>query len=204
MKISIIGTGNVGSTLALAFGKAGHTVIFGVRNTEHFKGKEFADKNSIEYRELNKAVDWSEVIVVSVPGNLAHEAGRELGDVKNKVVIDTMNAVFVKPASYSNTSEALIANTKNADVVKCFNTTGFENMKNPTYKGEGIDMFIAGGSSKAKETATQLAKEIGFGNVYDFGGDDKFNLIEQFAMCWINLAIVQKQGRDIAFKIVKR
>jgi len=204
MKISVIGTGNVGSTLALAFQKAGHTVVFGVRDTEQFKGKEFAIKNAIEYRKIKNAVEWSEVVVVSVPGNLAHEVGKELGDVNGKVVIDTMNAVFMKPANYSNTSEALIVNSKNADVVKCFNTTGFENMANPKYKGEGIDMFIAGGSAKAKEVATQLAKEIGFGNVYDFGGNDKFNLIEQFAMCWINLAIMQKQGRDIALKIVKR
>jgi hypothetical protein len=40
--------------------------------------------------------------------------------------------------------------------------------------------------------------------VYDFGGNDKFDLIEQFAFCWVNLAIIQKQGRDLAFKILRR
>jgi predicted dinucleotide-binding enzyme len=48
------------------------------------------------------------------------------------------------------------------DVVKCFNNTGFENVFNPIYSGNGIDMFIAGNSEKGIEIATQLAKEIGF------------------------------------------
>jgi 8-hydroxy-5-deazaflavin:NADPH oxidoreductase len=65
-------------------------------------------------------------------------------------------------------------------------------------------MFTAGSSEKGIAVATQLAKDVGFGAVYHFGGNDKFNLIEQMAYCWINLAIVQKQGRNMAFKIVRR
>ena len=204
MKIAVIGSGNVGSTLALAFQKAGHDIVFGVRNTESFKGKEFAIQHNLAFKEVSESVNWAEVIVVSAPGNLAAEIGADLGDVKGKVVIDTMNTPFNKVLAYDSTADALIATTKNADVIKCFNTTGFENMAHPTYHGAGIDMFIAGDSEHAKKVATQLAKEIGFGEVYDFGGNDKFHLIEQFASVWINLAITQKKGRDIAFKIVRR
>jgi predicted dinucleotide-binding enzyme len=77
-------------------------------------------------------------------------------------------------------------------------------MLNPIYNGNGIDMFTAGNSEKGIEIATQLAKEIGFENVYHFGGNDKFDLMEQFALSWINLAIIQKQGRNLAFKVVRR
>jgi hypothetical protein len=52
--------------------------------------------------------------------------------------------------------------------------------------------------------AEQLAKDLGFENVYNFGGSDKFQLLEQFAQSWINLAIMQGYGRSIAFKILKR
>jgi len=45
---------------------------------------------------------------------------------------------------------------------------------------------------------------LGFEQCYDFGGDDRFELIEQFAFSWINLAVMQGQGRNIAFKILKR
>jgi len=65
-------------------------------------------------------------------------------------------------------------------------------------------MFTAGDSQKAKDTVTKLAIDLGFESCYDFGGDDKFPLIEQFAMAWINLAIMQGEGRDIAFKVLRR
>lgn len=65
-------------------------------------------------------------------------------------------------------------------------------------------MFVAGDSKKGKEIATQLAKAIGFEDCYDFGGNDKLNLNEQFAFCWINLALMQGYGRDTAFKVIKR
>ncbi|MGH7456222.1 MAG: hypothetical protein ACRENG_33025 [bacterium] len=94
--------------------------------------------------------------------------------------------------------------TKCEDVVKCFNSTGFENMANPKYGDAGIDMFMAGSSQKGKEIAKQLAKDLGFAECYDLGGDDKIALLEQFALAWINLAIMQKYGRGMAFKILRR
>lgn len=65
-------------------------------------------------------------------------------------------------------------------------------------------MFYAGDSDSAKIIAEQLAKDLGFENVYNFGGSDKFNLLEQFAFGWINLAMMQGYGRNIAFKVLKR
>ncbi|MDZ7650630.1 MAG: hypothetical protein U5K54_27760 [Cytophagales bacterium] len=43
-------------------------------------------------------------------------------------------------------------------MVKCFNTTGFNNMMNPVYNGTAIDLFVAGDSARGKEAAIQLAK----------------------------------------------
>ncbi|MFN8282406.1 MAG: NAD(P)-binding domain-containing protein [Chitinophagales bacterium] len=205
MKIAIIGTGNVGGALAKGLVNAKHEVVFGVRNpTENFKGKEVADELNIPANTIQEAVTKSEVIIVATPAQFAHEIAQQLGDVKDKVIIDTMNAVFMKPANYTNTSDAILDNCNCIDVVKCFNSTGFENMENPIYHGEGIDMFVAGNSTKGKAIATQLAKDIGFATCYDFGGNDKFYALEQFAFAWINLAILQKHGRNLAFKLIKR
>jgi 8-hydroxy-5-deazaflavin:NADPH oxidoreductase len=57
---------------------------------------------------------------------------------------------------------------------------------------------------QAKTIATQLALDAGFATCIDFGGDDKVALLEQFALCWINLAMMQGMGRNIAFKLLKR
>ena len=205
MNITIIGTGNVGGALAKRLADAGHKIFLGVRNTSEFKGKELLGySNNIAALTIAEAASNAELIIISVPAQFAGDTAKSLGNVSGKVIIDTMNAVFMKPEGYNNTADAILANCNTTDVVKCFNTTGFENLLNPTYHGTGIDMFTAGNSEKGIAIATQLAKQIGFENVYHFGGNDKFNLIEQMALCWINLAILQKQGRDLAFKIIKR
>lgn len=77
-------------------------------------------------------------------------------------------------------------------------------MLNTTYGSETIDMFVAGDSEKGKKIAIQLAKDAGFGECYDIGGTDKFQLMEQFAWFWINLAMFKGHGREIAFKLLKR
>lgn len=205
MNITIIGTGNIGSTLAAAFRKVGHSVVFGVKDPAiSFKGKAFADQFGFPYYAINEAVAKSEIIVTSIPAQFAADVAKSLGDVADKIIIDTMNGAFMKPEGFTNTGDAILANCNCTDVVKCFNTTGFENIANPIYNGEGIDMFVAGNSEKGKQVATQLAKDIGFANCFDFGGNDKFFAIEQFAFAWINLAIIQKNGRDLAFKLIKR
>jgi len=204
MNIAIIGTGNVGGALAKRLSE-NHNITLGVRNTEEFKGKELLNfSKNITAKTIEEAVKTSEVIIIAVPAQFAAESAKSLGDISGKIIIDTMNAVFMKPEGFTNTTDAILANCNTTDVVKCFNTTGFENMLNPIYNGKGIDMFTAGNSEKGNKIATQLAKEIGFENVYHFGGNDKFDLMEQFAFSWINLAIIQKQGRDLAFKVVRR
>ena len=77
-------------------------------------------------------------------------------------------------------------------------------MLNPIYNGEAIDMFMAGDSEKAKSVAKQLALDCGFGSCIDFGKSDKVELLEKFALSWINLAIVQGYGRNLAFRVVRR
>jgi 8-hydroxy-5-deazaflavin:NADPH oxidoreductase len=205
MNIAIIGTGNVGSALAKGWAKAGHEIYLGVRDMNNFKGKALLSYSSnIKASSIADAVRQSEVILIAATPQAVIEIAKSLGDVSNKTIIDAMNSVRMKPQGFNNTTEALTALTACPGIVKCFNTTGAENMLNPVYNNQGIDMFMSGDSIPAKEIAKQLAQDLGFENCYDFGGSDKFNLQEQLALSWINLAMMQGLGRDIAFKIVKR
>lgn len=205
MKIAIIGTGNVGGTLAKRLSE-NHSIYLGVRDIQNFKGiKLLKYSSNISALSTIDAVKMADVIILAVPAQFTIEAALTLGDVSQKVIIDTMNLGFNnKIENFNNTTDALLAHCNTTDIIKCFNSTGFENIFNPNYHGEGIDMFTAGNSEKGIAIATQLSKEIGFANVYHFGGNSTFYLIEQMAMCWINLAILQKSGRNIAFKVHKR
>jgi 8-hydroxy-5-deazaflavin:NADPH oxidoreductase len=151
MKIAIIGTGNVGSALAKGFAKAGHTVLLGVRNKEEFKGNALLNVKNISVHLIAEAASVAEVILLAAVPQAAKDIASQLGDVSNKVIIDAMNSVRVKPEPFSNTTEALLMLTNCKDIVKCFNTTGAENMADPFYNGKGIDMFYAGDSDKAKK-----------------------------------------------------
>lgn len=201
MNIAIIGAGNVGGTLAKRFAEAGHRIYLGVRNVNDAKVKALLSDN-ISAHSIPEAVAKADVIITAAYPAATKEIAKQLGDVSDKAIIDAMNTFRGKPAPYSTTADALLAWTNCKDVVRCFNTTGWQNMENPNYHGTKIDMFIAGDSKKGKKIATQLAKEIGFGEIYDVGGNDQFELMEHIVIVWRGLSEVL--GRDIALNILKR
>lgn len=205
MKIAIIGTGNVGSALAAKWAIRGHEIYLGVRDLNNFKGKELLKNPSIKAFLVDEAVKHAEIILLSTPATAVMDVVKSLGDTTGKIIIDSMNIIGGRgPAGYKNTTDAILDNTGTRDVVKCFNTTGYNNMMNPVYGGLSIDLFVAGDSEKGKTAAIQLAKDAGFAECYSIGGNDKFELMEQFAWFWINLAMFQGQGREIGFKLLKR
>ncbi len=204
-KIAIIGTGNVGGALATQWANNVHEINLGVRDVNNFKGKALLSNPNTHVFTIEEAVKQSEVILLSTPAPIAVEVAQSLGDTTGKIIIDTMNIVMGRgPKGYNNTSDAILDHTQSRDVVKCFNTTGANNMQNPVYGDTAIDLFVAGDSEKGKSTAMQLAKDAGFAACYSIGGNDKFELMEQFAWFWINLAMFQGQGREIGFKLLKR
>jgi predicted dinucleotide-binding enzyme len=204
MKIAIIGSGNVGGALAQQWIKANHTVLIGAKFPLSEKNIALATQiGEDRFTSIANAVQQCEVVLIATPPTAIFDVIAKMGDVSNKIIIDATNAVRQKPEPYETAYHALVDKTT-AKMVKCFNTTGFENMLNPVYNGEGIDMFMAGDSAEAKQTALQLALDAGFATCWDFGKADKVALLEQFALSWINLAIMQGHGRNMAFKVVKR
>jgi len=203
MNIAIIGTGNVGGALATNWSKKGHNIHLGVQDARHFKGMDLLKNANTHVFTIGEAVAKSEVILIATPPTAVFEIIGQMGDITGKVIIDATNSVRQAPDPYKTAYHCIADKTK-AEVVKCFNTTGFENMLNPVYNGEGIDMFMAGDSERAKKIATQLASDAGFSTCMDFGKSDKVELLEKFALSWINLAIMQGYGRNIAFKVIRR
>ncbi len=201
MNIAVVGVGKVGGALARNWASKGHNIYLGVRNPDG--KKEWEDIPNVSVHPVNEAMKLAETILVALPVSSIVPVFSEAGDLSGKKIVDATNSVFQKPEPYANGYEAIVDLT-GADVAKGFNSTGFENMADPNYDGRGVDMFTAGDSDQAKSIVKQLSSDAGFENCYDFGGADKVALLEQFAMAWINLAIIQKEGRNIAFKVLKR
>jgi hypothetical protein len=208
MNIAIIGAGNVGSALGSQWIKAGHTVIFGVRDPQSSKAEKASELiSNARFETIENAAKHAETIIITTPAHIVLDLIPQMVNVSNKTIIDATNAVRMKPEGFETAFHALRANTS-AKLAKCFNSTGFENMLNPVYEINsekmGIDMFVAGDDAEAKQTAQKLALDAGFGACYNFGGDDKVELLEKFALSWINLTIIQGHGRNRAFKLLER
>lgn len=203
MNIAIIGTGNVGGALATNWSKAGHTINLGVQNINNFKGIELLKNENTKAFFIKDAVAKSEVVLIATPPSAVFAILEQVGDVSGKVIIDATNSIMKSPEPYK-TVYHFLADKTDAEIVKCFNSTGFENMLNPIYDGIPIDMFMAGDSDIAKSVAKQLSFDAGFGTCIDFGKSDKVELLEKLALSWINIAIMQGYGRNIAFKLVSR
>jgi 8-hydroxy-5-deazaflavin:NADPH oxidoreductase len=204
MNIAIIGTGNVGGALAQQLVKAKHSVLMGAKFPLSEKSMLLAQKiGEDRFTNLKNAVKQSEVVIITTPPEAVIPMISELGDLTGKTLVDATNSIRTKAGNYPTAYHALKDLTKMEGIVKCFNSTGFENMLNPNFQGSGIDMFCAGDNQEAKKIAKRLSLDIGFANCYDFGGDDKVELLEKLAMCWINLAIIQGHGRNLAFKLLK-
>lgn len=206
MNIAIVGSGNVGGALAKKWIEAGHSVLIGARFPLSEKNMSLANVIGEDcFTSIQNAVKQSDVILLSTPALQTVDVVKSLGDTSGKIIIDAMNIVMGKgPQGYQNTTNAIMDNTQTKDVVKCFNTTGFNNMANTNYGAVAIDLFVAGDSKEGVSAAVVLAKDAGFEECYHIGGNDKFELMEQFAWFWINLAMFQGQGREIGFKLLKR
>jgi len=203
MNVAIIGVGKVGGALAQKWAFNGHEIFLGLRDPNDPKNQIWDKKRRISKHTTTEAINMSEVVLIALPIPQVVDTLKGLGDLSAKVVIDATNAVFTKPQPYQHTTEALLR-INNAPAVKCFNSTGYENMIDTRYGDYAADMFMAGDNAKGKEVVAQLTKDAGFEACYDFGGADKVPLLEQFALAWINLAMMQKQGRDFAFKVLNR
>lgn len=203
LKIAIIGEGNVGRALAERWAGQGHTIFLGVLDLIEFMGRYLLKYEYTYLLPVRQAAAKADIILIASPPATIFEILEKTGNLSGKIVIDATNVLYHTPKPYPTVYHCVLSEAK-ARVVKCFNTTGYENMINPVYDGEGIDMFMAGDSIEAKAVAARLALDAGFSSCIDFGGSDKVELLEKLALAWFNLACVQGEDKDIAFKLVRR
>lgn len=154
-----------------------------------------------------EAVRHAEVVVLATPWTAVEQLLGTVGDLQGKVLVDATNAIApgLRPlfGAFGSAAEQVTDWTPGARVVKAFNTTGAENMRDPVYAGEPTLMMVCGDDVAAKEIVMQLAAELGFAPE-DAGGLVAARHLEALALLWIHLANVQGMGRDIAFRLVKR
>lgn len=208
MKIAIIGTGSVGSALGRGLAKAGHEVVFGVRDTEKPEVGQLVEETGGRAHSVAAAAAAAEVVVLAMPWGAAQDVIRTAGGLDGKIVFDCinpLNATFsgLDTGNARSAAEQISAWAPGARVVKVFNSTGAGNMADPSYGGDHATMLYCGDDEGAKEVAGRLAADLGFEPV-DAGPLSAAYLLEHAAMLWIHLAYGKGMGRNIAFRLMRR
>lgn len=204
MKIFVIGTGNVGSTLAKRLRDLGHEVLL---NNESGEVPESFSKSDLTL-DVSGGVAASEIIIFAVPFDALQGIINKVENWENKVIIDATNplASDLRSMSVGNTisgAEKVAEWTNSKKVVKAFNTTGWENMLDPRFGNDNATMFAAGDDPEAKSLVLDLIKDLGF-DPFDSGQLFMSRFLEPMSMVWIQPARIEGKGPGFAFKIIRR
>lgn len=207
MKIGIVGSGSVGSTLGRRFAQLGHSVAFGTRRPDSPEMAELARVPNARITSQQDAAQSSDIVVLSTPWPATAEAIRSLGSLSGKILFDCTNPLTsdlsgLEIGTTTSAGEQVAQWAPGARVVKIFNTIGYNIMENPEFHHTPATLFYCGDDASAKSVARDLSAGLGFDPV-DAGPLRQARLLEPYALLWISLAF-GGQGREIAFHLMHR
>jgi predicted dinucleotide-binding enzyme len=186
MRIAVIGAGSIGGTLGKKWTRAGHDVVYGVRQPHEADQTTPAD-----------AVAGADVVVLAVPGPAAKDVIRSLGDtLAGKVVIDATNDI-----QGAGKLHALDELDDAAHPARAFNTLGWECFADPIVGGQQADLLYAAEEGRAKEVAEQLIHDVGLRPIW-LGGVEAFDTVDSLTRVWFTLALERNLGRHLALKVL--
>ncbi len=208
MHIAIIGTGDVGASLARGFAGTGHKLTLGTRRPADTEIAALVTEVSATAKSPSEAASAADVVILALPWQAAENAIKALGDLTGKTIIDCMNPLGMVDGALGlvlghTTSGGEIVQDwlPGAHVVKTLNQIGAEMMANARSLAHPPVMFVAGNNDSAKATASALVADLGF-DPHDAGDITKSRLLEPFAMTWINQTLFRGKGRDWGFAAV--
>lgn len=210
-KVGVLGSGQVGQSLAHGFLECGYDVMIGSRSPEKLDSWVKQAGPKAHAGSFEQTASYGDLVVFSVLGETV-ESAINLAGPKNfsgKVVIDTTNPLdFSKgmppgilPAYTSRSlGEYVQSKLPEAKVVKCFNTVPNTVMFRPKFPG--ALMLICGNEKSAKEEATRIVKQFGWAGSIDLGGIENAKDMEALVVLWVKTANVT-QSYNSMFMLVK-
>lgn len=227
MKISILGTGMVGRTIAARLSELGHQVSIGTRDPAATLARTDSDAMGTppfaEWHAKHQDVvlaPYSEVAsdaglvinATSGSGSLAALQAVGAAQIEGKVLLDIANPLdfsggFPPSLFVSNTdslAEQIQRAFPRARVVKSLNTMYCGVMVDPQHLSGEHDVFISGDDDAAKTTVKGLLREFGWkeANIIDLGGLRTARGTEMFLPLWLSLMQANGSG-DFNIRIVR-
>lgn len=214
MQIGILGSGDVGKTLANGFIKHGYDVMIGTRSPEKLSEWKTKAGKSGRVGSFNETAAFGDILVLAAKGTTAKDTLQLAGadNLKGKTIIDATNPIAEAPpvngvlkffTSLDNSlMEQLQAAFPAARFVKAFSSVGNALMVNPDFGGIKPTMFICGNDTNAKKEVSKILDKFGF-EVEDLGSVEAARAIEPLCMLWCIPGFLRNDWMH-AFKLLKK
>jgi len=174
MKIGVIGSGRIGSTIGGLWVKAGHEVMFSDRDAE--TARRVAQELGARARSgtPREAAAFGEAVLIAVPYGALPAVSKEVGEqLKGKVVIDPNNPVPSRDgelgaqAKEKGAAVSTAAILPGARLVRTFNAWGYGTMgREANRPAPRMAMPVAADDAAALELGMRLVSDAGFDPVH--------------------------------------
>ncbi|MCB1517858.1 MAG: NAD(P)-binding domain-containing protein [Hyphomicrobiaceae bacterium] len=227
MKISILGTGMVGRTIAQKLLSLGHDIVMGTRDPaetltrnepDNWGNPGFADwhkaNSAIKLVPFGETADGADLVINALSGHGTLVGLEAVGaeNLAGKILIDISNPLDFSngfpPSLFVSNTDSLGEQVQRAlpetRVVKTLNTVNANLMVEPKALADGDhSMCVAGNDETAKaEVAEFLKEQFGWTDVIDLGDITTARGTEAVLLWWVRLW-GSLQNPMFAFKIVR-
>jgi 8-hydroxy-5-deazaflavin:NADPH oxidoreductase len=200
MKIAVLGTGTVGTTVATGWLALGHEVRLGSRTADNENALSWlatVDEGGGVGTFADVAA-WGEVIVNATSGEASvavvtgvaeQAAGKVLIDISNPLDFSHGFPPTLSVVNDDSLAEQLQRAVPAARVVKALNTLTADLMLNPAALPEPTDLFLAGDDQEAKDVVRGLLTQAGWesAHIHDLGGIEAARGPEMWLPLWLRI-----------------
>jgi hypothetical protein len=215
MKIGVLGTGMVGSTIGSRLIELGHEVCVGSRSPTNTRAVEWAHENGTRARSgtFADAAAFGGMVVNCTRGAASLEAleaaGRE--NLKEKIVVDLANPLGADHpgallfCNNESLGERIQAAFPEARVVKTLNTMWCGLMVKPRRLPEPHTVYVGGNDAAAKAEVIVLLRSFGWQDdeIMDLGDISTARGTEMILPLWLQLSR-QLGTSEFNFKVVRK
>jgi predicted dinucleotide-binding enzyme len=200
MKLGVLGTGIVGTTIGTKLVQLGHDVMMGSRTKTNEKAAAwvkasgpkasqgtFADAARFGETLFNCTSGLASVDALKLAG-AANLSGKILLDIANPLDFSKGMPPTLAVCNTDSLGEQIQRAFPDVKVVKTLNTMNCKLMVNPAQVPGEHDVFVSGNDRAAKARATEILKNMfGWKSVIDLGDITTARGTEQLLALWVRL-----------------
>lgn len=200
MKIAVLGTGEVGRTLATKLVALGHEVCMGSRTADHEGAAAWAAEAgaNASHGTFRDAATDAELVLNCTRGTASLDAlhaagadalaGKLLWDLSNPLDFSNGFPPSLTTCNTDSLAEQLQRAFPNTRIVKTLNTMANPVMVDPARVSGAHTVFICGNDAEARATtAALLADWFGWQDILDLGDLSAARGTEAFLLLWVRL-----------------